>query len=128
MKLKRTVKSVPGPAILLVLLACFSLSCWSMTAVQDDSGQSQNGRVYVLTNQAPVNTVVVLHRTADGMLTRLQEVATGGSGSGPGARPAQFSGAGDLHPLDPRTRSPLRTMAGSCSRSIPEAMTFPFWP
>ena len=78
MKLKRTVKSIPGPAILLVLLACFSLSSWSITAVQEDN--SQNGRVYVLTNQAPVNTVVVLHRAEDGVLTKLQEVPTGGSG------------------------------------------------
>jgi 6-phosphogluconolactonase len=98
MKLKRTVKSIPGPAILLVLLACFSLSSWSITADQEDN--SQNGRVYVLTNQAPVNTVVVLHRAEDGVLMKLQEVPTGGSGSGPGPRPPQFPPGPGPDPLN----------------------------
>jgi 6-phosphogluconolactonase len=101
MKLKRTVKSAPGLTLLLALLVCFSLSSWGKAAVQnDDSGQSQDSRVYVLTNQAPVNTVAVLRRGADGTLTSLQEVLTGGSGSGPGPRPPQFPPGPGPDPLN----------------------------
>lgn len=47
-----------------------------------------HGRVYVMTNAKSGNTVVVFERSDDGSLTRLQEVSTGGLGSGPGVLPA----------------------------------------
>jgi 6-phosphogluconolactonase (cycloisomerase 2 family) len=49
-----------------------------------------SGAVYVLANQLTGNTVVVFHRGADGSLTRVQEVSTGGLGSGPGPLPPGF--------------------------------------
>ena len=78
----------------------FAIFLGKAAVQEDDSGQSQDGRVYVLTNQAPVNTVAVLRRAADGTLTRLQEVLTGGSGSGPGPRPPQFPPGPGPDPLN----------------------------
>lgn len=49
--------------------------------------QPANGRVYAMTNSATGNTVVAFERSADGLLTQIQEVATGGLGSGPGVLP-----------------------------------------
>jgi 6-phosphogluconolactonase (cycloisomerase 2 family) len=50
----------------------------------------EEGRVYVMANSAMSNTIVVLKREEDGRLTFLQEVATGGVGSGPGTLPPPF--------------------------------------
>lgn len=100
-KLKRATR-VLGPVASLAVLASVVLLFLGKNAAgqDDDLGESQDGRVYVLTNQAPVNTVVVLHRAADGTLTRLQEVLTGGSGSGPGPRPPQFPPGPGPDPLN----------------------------
>lgn len=58
------------------------------------------GRVYVMTNKAPDNTVSVLRRSFDGTLDRIQEVSTGGSGSGPGPTPPGFPLGPGPNPLD----------------------------
>jgi 6-phosphogluconolactonase len=47
-------------------------------------------RVYVMTNRAEGNTILVFHRTEDGALSQIAEVPTGGLGSGPGELPAPF--------------------------------------
>ena len=47
-------------------------------------------RVYVMANRAAGNTILVFHRSPDGALTQVAEVATGGLGSGPGELPAPF--------------------------------------
>lgn len=101
MKLKRATR-VLGPAASLTVLASLVFVLLSNSAVSQDDGTSgtQTGRVYVNTNQAPQNTVVVLDRAADGTLTRRQEVLTGGSGSGPGPRPPQFPPGPGPDPLN----------------------------
>lgn len=65
-----------------------------------DSDESAVGRVYVLTNQAPSNSVVVMRPGTDHTLTRIQEVLTGGSGSGPGPRPPNFPPGPGPDPLN----------------------------
>jgi 6-phosphogluconolactonase len=54
-----------------------------------EDGQEGNGRgrVYVMTNLTSGNTVIVFNRNEDGALTKIQEAATGGLGSGPGVLP-----------------------------------------
>jgi len=99
-KLKRTMKSVFTPAVVLVLLTSFFLPSRGKNAVDEDHDKGQEGRVYVLTNQFPANTVAVFHRAADGTLTFLQEVLTGGSGSGPGPRPPSFPPGPGPDPLN----------------------------
>ena len=72
---------------------------WSSAFAVDDDNNAV-GRVYVLTNDADANTVVVFDRAADGSLTRIAEVETGGRGSGPGELPANFGGGPGPNPLD----------------------------
>ena len=47
-------------------------------------------RVYVMGNRAEGNSILVFHRTSEGVLSQIAEVSTGGLGSGPGAFPAPF--------------------------------------
>lgn len=56
-------------------------------AIAFNDDVAENGRIYVMTNAKSGNTVVVFHRSEDGSLTRLQEVSTGGLGSGAGVLP-----------------------------------------
>src|SRR5262249_11055295 len=70
------------------------------TAEDNDRGNQAGGVVYVLTNLVEGNTVVVFHRSADGTLTRVSEVATGGRGSGPGELPPGFGDGPGPNPLD----------------------------
>lgn len=60
----------------------------SARAIAFSDDVPDHGRVYVMTNANSGNTVVVFQRSEDGSLTRLQEVSTGGLGSGPGVLPA----------------------------------------
>ena len=76
---------------LLVLVALFSLYAVATKAfarVDDEHAGGEEGRVYVMSNAAAGNTVIVFHRDEDGSLLRIQEVSTGGRGSGPGVLPA----------------------------------------
>ncbi len=56
-------------------------------AVATEQSDSQEGRVYVMKNESTANKIVVLKRDQDGRLNLLQEVPTGGIGSGPGTFP-----------------------------------------
>jgi 6-phosphogluconolactonase len=81
----------PATAILIAFIACLALLSQANRAIAEDRDEgATSGRVYVMTNQATGNTVVTLKRHADGTLTRLQEVSTGGLGSGPGPLPPPF--------------------------------------
>lgn len=62
----------------------------AVAVAQQDQGASAAGRVYLMVNGAAGNNIVVLQRGEDGQLTFLQEVATGGLGSGPGELPPPF--------------------------------------
>ncbi len=76
-------------AALVSIAACF-LQVLIVSNTYAAEREEFAGRVYVLSNQLTGNTVVVLGRSEDGILTRLQEVSTGGLGSGPGPRPPAF--------------------------------------
>jgi 6-phosphogluconolactonase len=93
----------------LAVMIFLAVPCLSSIAAycEDDSGEgSGSGKVYVLTNQAEGNTVVVLDRAANGTLTRLQEVSTGGLGSGPIPLPPPIGGPNPLDSQDALIATP----------------------
>ncbi len=83
------VVSVVAHRMILVVLAVFMpLFFLAGSALGDEHERDEgSGAVYVMTNQASGNTVVMFRRAADGSLVRRVEVATGGLGSGPGVLP-----------------------------------------
>jgi 6-phosphogluconolactonase len=104
------------------VLLTLCLAAVSSNALQRDD-DSQTGRVYVLTNSATDNTVVVMERAADGNLVQKAEVSTGGLGSGllPGAPP--IGGPNPLDSQDALIESPdgrflLAVNAGSNEVSV----------
>jgi 6-phosphogluconolactonase len=83
----------------LIIISLFFLLPGSKAVAQEGQGQREehgeheglgHGRVYAMANRAEGNTILVFDRKADGTLTQIQEVATGGLGSGPGELPAPF--------------------------------------
>src|SRR5438876_11964534 len=58
---------------------------------RETKGVSMNGFVYVQTNDAERNEVVIFGRNADGTLERLSGYLTGGNGSGSPHLPSQSS-------------------------------------
>jgi 6-phosphogluconolactonase len=82
--------------VVMVGLLMFVLGGNAFAQEESEGG----GVVYVLTNQLAGNTVAVLHRSEDGTLTRMQEVSTGGLGSGPGPLPPQFPPGPGPDPLN----------------------------
>jgi len=109
---------------LLALIAMAVLpAVFPLNAMQADEDSGSAGRIYVLTNQASGNTIVVLNRAADGTLTRVQEVATGGSGSGPIPLPPPIGGPNPLDSQDALISTPdhrflLAVNAGSDEVSV----------
>ena len=77
------------PCIIIFYLALFA-SAGTGLAEDSQTGTPKAGRVYVMSNRAEGNTVVVMRRASDGTLRIIQEVSTGGRGSGPGELPAPF--------------------------------------
>ncbi len=68
-------------AVLVFLASVATLYPHSLRAQQTKQG---NGNyVYVMTNQKPHNSVIQYLRSGNGLLIRIREVATGGSGTGP---------------------------------------------
>src|SRR5690242_10868338 len=66
----------------LTLTICSAIT---LTFLQMGSAIAESNRagiVYVMTNQAGGNTIVVYQRNEDGKLRQIQEVSTGGFGSG----------------------------------------------
>jgi 6-phosphogluconolactonase (cycloisomerase 2 family) len=70
-------------------LGASPLSASRERAGNDNSSESTTGAVYVATNAAAGNAILAFHRSADGSLTSLNPVATGGLGSGGTADPLQ---------------------------------------
>ncbi|MFL6690801.1 MAG: lactonase family protein [Alphaproteobacteria bacterium] len=71
---------------------CLSLLSASLLSVAANAAQSivrTNGNVYVLSNQASGNEVLVFHRNYVGHLTFVDSVATGGNGGGTGPDPLE---------------------------------------
>jgi 6-phosphogluconolactonase (cycloisomerase 2 family) len=94
----KAVVSLTHRLALVVVTGCLFLFLGGMNAAAEDDHDA--GAVYVLTNLVQGNTVVVYHRGADGALTRVEEVATGGRGSGPGELPPGFGNGPGPNPLD----------------------------
>jgi 6-phosphogluconolactonase len=82
--LRRGTGLIWAPAFLLCV-AC----ALPATADEPEGG----GSVYVMTNQATGNTIVVFHRDANGSLTKVQEVSTQGQGSGGSGDPLGSQGS-----------------------------------
>ena len=80
-------------------LFLFSLSSNAVTENGDGTGP-QSGRAYVMSNLDTGNTVIVFNRAGDGSLTRIQEVSTGGFGSGAGELPPPLPPFSGPIPLD----------------------------
>jgi 6-phosphogluconolactonase len=72
--------------IVLGCLAVCAAALWAPTA-QTGSEHGQNGQVYVQTNTAPNNYVMVFDRASNGTLTPAGQVATGGVGKPTGNPP-----------------------------------------
>lgn len=87
-------------AVVVLSLCLMAFVVVSSAVAEDENGESEDGAVYVLANQLTGNTIVVYHRGADGSLTRIQEVSTGGLGSGPGPRPPGFGDGPGPDPLN----------------------------
>lgn len=95
------VTSVVVHRVTLAVTAIFlSLFFLAGSALADQDGEKgTNGAVYVMTNQAAGNTVIMFRRAANGALTSATEVPTGGLGSGPGILPPPLPPAPGPDPL-----------------------------
>ena len=79
-----------------IFISVFAASAYGL----DGGGAPDVSRVYVLSNLGTGNTVLVYDRAEDGVLTFLQEVSTGGFGSGPGELPPPLPPFPGPIPLD----------------------------
>lgn len=70
-----------------------ALSAASITVAQADSEFDAPGAVYVLSNQASGNSVLVYSRAANGTLTYVATYPTGGKGAGTGGDPLGSQGS-----------------------------------
>ncbi len=82
-----------GDMKLWTLAACL-LVCFYSSAASAEDREAQDGKVFVMNNEASGNVIVMMNRAADGALTRAGSYATGGKGSGPGQLPPQLGGPG----------------------------------
>lgn len=94
----RVTALVCSICVLVFFNVGFSSPAFS-AVLHDDQDGGEAGTVYVMTNAAVANTIVVLHRNVDGSLVRMDEIPTGGQGSGPGALPPRFGGGPGPNPL-----------------------------
>jgi 6-phosphogluconolactonase len=81
-----------------MFISVFSLNVQAL--VNDAGNTTIPERAYVLSNLGTDNTVIVYDRADDGALTFLQEVSTGGFGSGPGELPPPLPPFPGPIPLD----------------------------
>ena len=106
----------------LVVVTLWPALSFSRVPAYSEDGSSA-GRVYVLTNKADGNTIVVLRRAEDGTLSPEQEVATGGLRSGPILLPPPIGGPNPLDSQDALIAAPdgrflLAVNAGSNELSV----------
>ena len=109
---------------LILTMGTIWLAATFFATIGHAEDDADGGRVYVLTNKLAGNTVS-LQRNQDGSLTRLEEVSTGGLGSGsyPSAsayrwpQPSGFAGCPDCH-----SRWPVSALG-----LMPGAMKFQCW-
>ncbi len=85
MNMRTLLNSGLAPAVTAIALL--------VIGIQTGRAEAGAGDVYVMTNQASGNSVMVFHRDAAGALTRMGSFATGGNGAGTGADPLGSQGA-----------------------------------
>jgi 6-phosphogluconolactonase len=68
-----------GAVVFSVIALVMAVGLCSLKANADDS---DDNFVYVMTNNKPQNSIIQFRRANDGSLTRVREVASGGSGTG----------------------------------------------
>jgi 6-phosphogluconolactonase (cycloisomerase 2 family) len=90
-KMKATTL-VLNRVIFCIITFCLTLFLLAGSGLAEEGQKEahQSGRAYVMANRATENTLVVFQRAKDGTLKIIQEVSTGGRGSGPGELPAPF--------------------------------------
>lgn len=79
---------VPTTAWKILVITAFLASTSAFIQGKENEKEEPHGRVYVMSNQAEGNTIIVFRRADDGTLTRIHEIPTGGLGSGPGVLPS----------------------------------------
>lgn len=79
----KVLRMAPGLLAFLFLLIAMNGYTFGQTLFNQQ-------RVYAMANRSNGNTILVFHRTTEGVLTQIAEVSTGGLGSGPGELPAPF--------------------------------------
>jgi len=79
----------------IVIALSAGITSLSLTgaASAEDPGQHSSGAVYVLSNQATANSVLVYKRDSNGNLTYSSSVPTGGTGAGSGGDPLGSQGS-----------------------------------
>jgi 6-phosphogluconolactonase len=108
---------------LILIAGAIWLGTTFLTTIARAQDGADGGKVYVLTNQLTGNTVVTLQRNQDGSLTRLEEVSSGGLGSGPIPLPPPIGGPNPLDSQDALIATPdgrflLAVNAGSNEVSV----------
>jgi 6-phosphogluconolactonase len=111
------------PQRLILIAGVIWLGTAFLATIARAEDGADGGKVYVLTNMLAGNTVVSLQRNQDGSLTRLEEVSTGGLGSGPIPLPPPIGGPNPLDSQDaliatPNGRFLLAVNAGSNEISV----------
>src|SRR5262249_49546866 len=86
----RSIRTWAGRLAGAVLAICLLLLLALTATGVAQERETDEGRIYLMANHATGNKIVVLQRGEDGQMSRLQEVATGGLGSGPGELPPPF--------------------------------------
>src|SRR5258706_10939547 len=79
----------------IVIALSAGITSLSLTgaASAEDPGEHSSGAVYVLSNQATANSVLVYRRDSNGNLTYSSSVPTGGTGAGTGGDPLGSQGS-----------------------------------
>src|SRR5258707_12416404 len=95
----------------IVIALSAGITSLSLTgaASAEDPGQHSSGAVYVLSNQATANSVLVYKRDSHGNLSYSSSVPTGGTGAGTGGDPPGSQGSATLGSGVPFAVNPAST-------------------
>jgi 6-phosphogluconolactonase len=108
---------------LILAVGAIWLGATFLTTIARAEDSADSGKIYVLTNKLAGNTIISLQRNQDGSLTRLEEISTGGLGSGPIPLPPPIGGPNPLDSQDALIATPdgrflLAVNAGSNEVSV----------
>jgi 6-phosphogluconolactonase len=108
---------------LILAVGAIWLGATFLTTIARAEDSADSGKIYVLTNKLAGNTIISLQHNQDGSLTRLEEISTGGLGSGPIPLPPPIGGPNPLDSQDALIATPdgrflLAVNAGSNEVSV----------